>query len=84
MVSKLKEIDLKLYVKPRIEGKRPSGSLPSSVYRSVWHTALATTFMRTSPGPGAATRTLRISSLFTSIATMASHSMSWPWPALAL
>ena len=47
---------------PRIDGKMPSGSEPSSVYRSVWQIAFATTFMRTSPGPGGATRTLRFSS----------------------
>ena len=40
---------------PRIDGKRPSGSCPPHVYTSVWHSALATTFTRTSPNLGAAT-----------------------------
>ena len=32
---------------PRIEGNKPSGSWPLSVYTSVWQSALHTTFTRT-------------------------------------
>ena len=40
---------------PRIEGNLPSGSLPESVYASVWQRAHATIFTRTSPARGGST-----------------------------
>ena len=46
---------------PRMQGKRPSGSCPSRVYASVWHSAVATTLMRTSPSWGGETMTSVIS-----------------------
>ena len=40
---------------PRMEGNRPSGSLPPRVYASVWHRAHAVSFTRTSPAFGGST-----------------------------
>ena len=36
-----------------MQGNKPSGSCPSRVYTSVWHSALAMTFTRISPARGA-------------------------------
>ena len=44
---------------PRPPGELTSGSSPSSVYASVWHSAVATMRMRTSPACGGATVTVR-------------------------
>ena len=63
-----------------MHGNRPSGSEPSSVYKSVWHNALATTLRRTSPGRGGATLTLAIRTSSTPKATAASHSIVSPVP----
>ena len=65
---------------PRIDGKRPSGSEPSSVYRSVWQIAFATTLRRTSPAFGGATTMSVSRTSSTPNATTALHAIGSPLP----
>jgi len=57
-----------------MQGNKPSGSCPSRVYTSVWHSALAMTFTRISPARGGATTTVSsLSGWLAAHATAALH-----------
>jgi len=65
---------------PKMQGNKPSGSSPLSVYKSVWHPVAAMIFMRTSPAFGGSTTTVQTSTgSLAAQATAALHSIGFPY-----